>query len=230
VTRPILSVIIVLACAVSVSAQSSGPAPRPHRVTASAGVSWLGGYPIGSNTATLRRNQPGTTSPSPFTLFDADVSMERAVGIDARLSYALSRAFELEVTSSFAQPGTAVHITQDPETASVVLADQHFSQFVIEGSVVWQLPRLEVGPRGRSYVIAGAGYLRQLDADRVKAETGTVSHVGGGVRYWLRGGDATRRGLGLRAEVRLQMRSGGVELANKARLFPALHLLAFAGL
>ena len=43
------------------------------------------------------------------------------------------------------------------------------------------------GP-GRS-CLAGAGYLRQLHQDRTLIEHGQIFYAGGGLRYWLRGGD-----------------------------------------
>jgi hypothetical protein len=102
-------------------------------------------------------------------------------------------------------------------------------QYLIDVSAVWQISQLELGNRARPYVVAGGGYLRQLDVDRVKAETGNLFHLGGGIRYWLRGSDARRRALGLRAEVRAQLRSGGLEFEEKTRLAPAANLFLFFG-
>jgi hypothetical protein len=229
VIRALIIAIVVFGGVLPASAQGQDPAPRAHRFTLSGGLSWLGGYPIGSNTATLRRNEPGTTTPTPFTLLHADVSIERAWGADARLGYALTRAFELEVRGGYSRPPVAISISQDPESEALVLGDEDLSQFVVDGSIVWHLSRLALGTRMRPYLTAGAGHVWQLYEDRVQVETGALAHVGGGVRYWLRGGDAARRALGIRGEVRLQLRSGGVEIEDKTRLFPAVHLLGFLG-
>jgi hypothetical protein len=228
-TRAVFVVVVGLTTTVPVVAQAQGPAPETHAFTVSGGASWLGGYPIGANSATLRRNEPGTTAPSPFTLFNADLSIERAWGADARLAYAVTEAFELELGGAYSRPAVAISIAQDPESTAVVLSGEKLYQFVVDGSVVWHLSRLALAGRTRPYLTAGAGRLWQLDGDRVQVETGTVAHVGGGVRYWLRGGDGIRRALGVRGEVRLQMRSGGVEIESKTRLFPAVHLLGFFG-
>jgi hypothetical protein len=227
--RPALIAALVLAGALPASARAQDPAPRAHRFTIAGGPSWLGGYPIGESTATLRRNEPGTTTPSAFTLFNADVSIEHAWGADARLGYALTRAFELEVRGAYSRPPVAISISQDPESDPVLLRDENLLQFVVDGSVLWHLSRLALGPRVRPYLTAGAGHMWQLDEDRVQAETGVLAHLGGGVRYWLRGGDAARRALGVRGEVRLQMRSGGVNIDERTRLFPAVHVLGFFG-
>lgn len=228
-SRALFTVILLLTTTVPAFAQEHDPLPRAHAFTLSGGMSWLGGHPIGANSATLRRNEPGTTTPSAFTLFNADLSIERAWGADVRLGYALTRAFEMELRGGYSRPAVAISISQDAESDAVVLGDEDLYQFVLDGSIVWHLSQLTIGPRMRPYLTAGAGRLWQLDEERVQVETGTVAHLGAGVRYWLRGGDPARRALGLRGEVRLQMRSGGLEIEAKTRLFPAIHLLGFVG-
>ena len=241
--RGAMAALLVVASASSAAAQTvlaspkragqetreGGPTLREHRFTVSGGLSWLGGYDIGTSTATLRRNQPGTAAPGPFTLFRADASMQSRAAVEARIGYALTRELALEVGGSYGRPVVSANITDDAEAGPERLADQRLSQYGIDASAVWQLSALKLGSRGRPYVIGGAGYLRQLDVDRVKAETGRTFHIGGGLRYWLRGGDATRRALGLRAEARLQARTGGVDFAGKTRVFPVVNMFGFFG-
>jgi hypothetical protein len=223
-----IAALLVVACASSAAAQS-GPALREHRFTISGGLSWLGGYDIGTSTATLRRNQPGTATPGPFTLFRADASVQSRAAVEARLGYALTRDFALELGGSYGRPVVSANITDDAEAGPERLSDQRLSQYIFDASAVWQLSAPKLGNRGRPYVTGGAGYLRQLDVDRVKAETGRTFHIGAGLRYWLRGGDATRRALGLRAEARLQARTGGVDFAGKTRVFPVVNMFGFFG-
>lgn len=225
----LLVALVLTGCASSAVAQPQDPAPRAHRFTLSGGVSWLGGYPVGGNSATLRRNEPGTVTPNSFTLFHADASIERALGAETRLGYALTRGFELEVRGAFARPRVAVRISQEAEGEAVVVSDEDLSHFVVDGSIVWHLSRFALGSRARPYLTAGAGYLWQLYEDRVQVETGGLAHIGGGVRYWLRGGDSSRRALGLRGEARLQLRSGGVEFEDKTRISPVVHVMGFFG-
>ena len=224
-TRAIVLTIAVLASAAAAEAQTSSAPRSGHRFIVSGGLSWLGGYGLGTTTATLRRNEPGTATPNPFTLFQADTSLERAFGVDTRLAYALSPAFELELGGAFSQPKVAASISQDQEGQAVVLADQKLMQFTLEGSVLWNVAAIDLGPRALTYVIGGAGYLRQVDDDRANVETGLVTHIGGGVRYWLRGDARSRRALGLRGEARLQVRSGGLEFEDKVRMAPVVNVL-----
>ena len=210
-------------------AQDADPALRAHRFTVLLGGSWVGGYPIGENTALIRSNQPGTLTPEGIPLFHAESSFEHAFGTEARVGFALTRTLAVEAGASFAQPNLAVDISQDSESGPVRIADEHVTEFIIDLNVNWQVPGFRVGPHGRPYVLAGGGYLRQLYEDRIKVETGSVAYVGGGVRYWFRGGDATHRALGLRAEARLLMRRGGIDLANDLRSSPVINLFGFLG-
>ena len=225
----VIVAIAVCGCVATAAAQDTGPSLRAHRFTVAGGVSWLGGYPIGSNTATLRRNETGTPTPGSFTLFAADASLRRAAGVDAKVGFGLTRTLAVEFGAGYARPRMVVEITGDPESPSVALSDEEISQYTVEAAVLWQLSQLNLGRRARPYVSVGGGYLRQLYDDRVKVETGRVAHIGGGVRYWLRGGNAARRALGLRAELRAERRSGGIELAGQARVFPVAQVFAFYG-
>ena len=228
--RPALTFVVAFcACVASAAAQDRAPAPRAHRFTLAGGLSWLGGYPIGGNTASLRRNEPGTPTPSGFTLFTADASLLHAAGVDAKIGFGLTRAVAVEFGGGYARPRLAVDITQDQESPSVVLADEQISQYIIDAAVLWQISQLNLGGHARPYVSVGGGYLRQLYENRVQVETGHLLHIGGGVRYWLRGGDPARRAVGIRAELRAERRSGGIELAGRARVFPVANLFAFFG-
>jgi hypothetical protein len=192
-------------------------------------VSSSGGYPIGGNIASLRRNETGTTTPSSFTLFRADAALQRGTGFEMRIGYALTRALSIEAGGSFAQPTLAISITQDSESPSQVLADDRITQYVVDVTALWQISQLNLGRRARPFVSVGGGYLRQLYEDRVKVESGKVFHAGGGVRYWLRGGDGIGAALGVRAEAGAQMRMDGIELAGEKRMFPVVSVFGFFG-
>jgi hypothetical protein len=107
-----------------------------------------------------------------------------------------------------------------------VLEAERLAQYVIDLGVVWQLPRPVLG-RLRPFVTGGGGYLRQLYDERTLVETGQVYYLGGGVRYWLSGGDARRRSLGLRGDVRATWRLDGVDFEDQTRAWPSVSLLMF---
>lgn len=220
-TRAIVAAWLVLA-AVGPAVAQDAPMLRAHRFTVSGGVALLGGYDIGSATARLRRNETGTTQPGNLTLFTADGSIERAPSVEARIGFTLTPTVAVEFGGSYSRPVVAVDIGNDTEAGETPeLTDQRLSQYVFDVSGVWQISRLQLGRRARPYLTFGGGYLRQLDVDRVRAETGKIFHAGAGLRYWL------RRSFGARAEFDAEFRSGGVVFERGTRVAPALKLFAF---
>ncbi|MEZ5287242.1 MAG: hypothetical protein R2712_21060 [Vicinamibacterales bacterium] len=209
------------------AAQGSAPALRAHRVSVSGGLTWTGGYDVGDAAAVLRGNGVGATPPS-FTLLQADSRIGPAAGGDVRIGFALSPSLTIESGFGYSRPGLTTRVSADPEAAPITLDPERLSQFLVEAGIVWQVPGPVVAGRLRPFVSAGGGYLRQLYSERTLVETGRVFHAGGGMRYWLRGGDGVRRSLGLRGELRVLVRSGGVEFADRARAAPvaAVHLFA----
>jgi len=226
-----LRVLAVLACGCLLggTAQAQGTAERPslrrHRVTLSGGLGWAGGYPIGDATAELRGNAVGTTAP-PFTLFETRSSIGGVTGADVRVGFSLLRQLAVEVGVAYSRPGVTTELSQDPEASPITLEAERLRQYVIDVGAVWQLPRPAAG-RLRPFLTGGAGYLRQLYDERTLVETGRVYYVGGGARYWLRGGDGRRRSLGLRGDVRATFRQDGVDFEGRARVWPAGAVMMF---
>jgi hypothetical protein len=206
-------------------AQAQGTSGVEQRVIVSAGLAAAGGYPVGDRTFDLRRNG---TPPEPLALFRAESSFENAPGFDARVAYALSRAFSVEVAGTFSRPTLGVRITQDDETASESRSSESIGQYTVELSGLFHLPGRPLGTAARPYVIGGGGYLRQLHEERLLVETGRVGYAGGGVHYRLRGdGSAGRRTMGIRGEVCLVVRSRGIDFENKNRAYPRFSALGF---
>lgn len=227
-----LHAIMGLACACLLAAgtalaqgSADGPSLRRHHVTVAAGVTWMGGYDIGDATAQLRGNAAGTSAP-PFTLFRAESAVDGVAGLEARVGYAVSRQLSIEVGVGYARPGITTRLSQDEEATPIAIDAERLAQYVIDVGAVWQLPR-PISGRFRPFVAGGLGYLRQLYDERTLVETGRVYHVGGGARYWLRGGDGRQRSLGLRGDVRATFRQDGVDFEGKARAWPAVSVMMF---
>jgi hypothetical protein len=87
-----------------------------------------------------------------------------------------------------------------------------------------------MGGRLAPFVSGGAGYLRQLHEDRTFAETGQLYYAGGGARYWLHGGRGRTRPVGIRGELRINVRRHGIDFANETRSYPTFFLAAFVGI
>lgn len=198
------------------------------QVTIGGGVSWPGGYDIGSSTAELRRNATGSAN-QPFALFVADSRISRSIGGEVRVGVALSRRVAIEGGAAFARPRIAVTISADTEAGAQSLDGESLQQYLFDAALAWHLPKpasLPVGP----FLLAGAGYLRQLHQDRTLVESGQVYYAGAGARYWLKGGPDAPRSLGLRGDVRVNLRRNGIDFENATRVFPTASLHFFLGL
>lgn len=211
------------------------PGLRPHHVTLTGGVVWSGPYAVGDAAAQLRGNAPGATAP-PFTLFSADSRLSMALGPEFRVGFPLTRSFAVDGGLGFSRPRVAIAIAHDAEAPPQELDGEQLDQYQIDAQVTWQVPvpararRRATLMRLAPFVAGGAGYLRQLHEGRSLAETGWVYHAGGGARYWLRGGSRSSRDLGVQADAQFNVRTGGIDFANKMRLYPTLKVSVFVGL
>ena len=195
------------------------------QVTISGGVGWSGGYDIGYSSAELRTNAPGSSTP-PFTLFNVDSRISPSPGGEVRVGVGFSRGLAVEGGVLFARRRLAFRITGDPETASPQLDGETLQHYVFDAGLLWQLPVLR-GRSVRTFAGAGAGYLRQLHQDRTLVETGQIYYVLGGARYWLRGLPNSSRSLGLRGDVRLNLRRNGIDFDDRMRMYPTVSVLMF---
>lgn len=223
-----LPIAVVLLCSSAAGAQAQeAPTLRAHRVVLDGGVTWSGEYPIGDTQAQLRGNAPG--APAPFTLFTASSDVRRAQGVTVRVGFTLTPSVMVEAGGAFSRPRVGVAIAQDTEAGAQQIAGERLKQYFFDGALVWHLPQ-RLGPRVRPFVVGGGGYLRQLHEERTLVETGQIYYGGVGARYWIRGGSGTTRSMGLRGDLRANVRRGGVDFENKARVFPTASLHFFVGL
>jgi hypothetical protein len=204
------------------------PGLRPHHFTIGAGLVWSGAYGIGGSTAELRGNATGPTAP-PFTLFDADAQVSPATAPELRVGFAVTRRLAIEAGASLGHPRVRVSISNDAEAPAQQLPGEELEQYQFDAAATWQLP-IPMGRRFAPFVIGGGGHLRQLHEDRTLAETGQFYYAGGGAKYWWRGGSATSKAIGLRGDVRVNVRRKGIDFDDKLRAYPTLSLSLFVGL
>lgn len=220
-------VVMALLVPALASAQES-PALRAHHFTIGAAVGQSGAYDVGDATAQLRGNGLGASA-TPFTLFNAESRVTAATAPAIQVGFALSRTLALEGSAMFTHPRISVSISGDAEAPAQELPGERLQQYQFEAGLTWQVP-VRMGRRLAPFVGAGGGYLRQLHEDRTLAETGQVYHAGVGARYWLRGGTAASKAIGLRGDVRLNLRRNGIDFEDKMRAYPSVSLSAFIGL
>ena len=204
------------------------PELREHRFTIGAGVVWSGAYDIGDATAQLRGNGPGASAP-PVTLFTSESRVTSTTSPELRIGFMMTRRVALEFGASVTQPHIAVAIASDAEAPSQQLPGEKLDQYLFEGGAAWQLP-VRMGTRLAPFVAGGATFLRQLHEDRTLAETGQIYHVGGGARYFLRGGHGAGRALGLRGDARVNFRRNGIDFENTMRTYSTFSFSVFVGL
>lgn len=199
------------------SAQSSPDWLRARSFEADVSAVWFGGESLGRSAATLIPNQQG----APYELFVTDSRLAAAPGVEARVGYRITRALAIEGAFLYGAPELRTRITRDTENAATVTAAERLSQYMVDVSAVWHLTGLG-GMRAVPFVFGGAGYLRQLHADRILLESGRTFHAGAGVKIAL---SSRPRGLirtlGVRADARLSVRDGGVTLEDDSNVHAA---------
>ena len=140
----------------------------------------------------------------------------------------MTRDLAIEGGVTYARPTVTTRVSGDPELlAGATLDAGRLRRYVFDVGVTWQLPAAWAGGRLRPFVSGGAGYLRELYDERTLVETGRLAHAGAGARYFLRGGDGSRRAVGIRGDVRLAWRQDGVEFEGRTRRMPSASVQLF---
>lgn len=205
-----LVVVASLAAPVIASAQAMPPL---HRLEVYGGGGWLIGGSLGSRDANLRANGSSTA----FTLFKTRSSMTAAPAVEVGVGTLVTRRVGAEARLVYGRPEVRTSVSADTEGAPAVTVVERIDQYAITGSVVVLIDELR--RRGATpYVVAGAGYVRQLHEGQTVIEHGHSIHVGGGVKRWLWTRDRHLvKAAGLRGDARLELVSGGVAFDNRLR-------------
>ena len=207
-----LCTFVTLLCGSATIAVAQDAAPRPRSFEVSASALALGGVDFGSQNANLTANDPGNPD---FILFATSSQIDTGAGLDARVTFNLSRTFAIEGAFTWTRQTAETAVTSDSEAVPNITLTQDLSTYFVEAATVVHLHGLQFAHgRGLPFVFAGGGYLRQLDGESILVDTGTVFDAGGGVKYFF----ATRphglvRAIGVRADGRIYVRSGGLDLS-----------------
>ena len=192
--------------------------PRRGSVEVGGGLWWNGGFGIESLPAELTANA-GNDAP-PVTLFNTESNVGTVSGVQGRIGFFLSSSLSLEAGAKYSRPVLAVRVFDDFEEAEGLTAEQTMSRYLFDGSLLLHPQRWRfAGGRAAPFVIAGAGYLRELHEGRELVETGRTYHAGFGVKYWLTQG---RRRVGIRGEALYVVRDRGYGSDSARRSHPAV--------
>jgi hypothetical protein len=203
-------------------AAPAGAQVREPRLQLSIGGLWDGGSAFGAQGATETRNQVGGER---YTLFETRTDVEAAGGLEARLTYWVTREIGAEIGGAWSTPRLVTRISSDSEGAPDLAAASDVAQYVIDAAAVVRMRRLAMaGGRVEPFLTAGVGYLRQVYDGNGLIETGTTYHAGGGALIWFQ---PVRRSwlkrVGARADARWTRHNGGMAFGdNGHRTFGAL--------
>jgi hypothetical protein len=211
---------LLVTSATPLAAQTTRPqasrAPRDHGIELTFGGAWTGGNSFGSADANLQ-----APDGSSLTLFKSSSDLGAGGGLEAHLSFRVTKPLAAEFSGTWAQATIHTSLSGDFENADPITATVGISRFTLEGSAVWTL-----NSRGRVrwFVRGGFGWMREVDETGVLTEDGTIANIGGGMKYWWRDqARGTFRKLGLRVEGRAAIRSSGISLDQKStRVAPVL--------
>jgi len=192
----------------------------PGRIEVVAAGVRSSGHHLGSATADLLSNQVPRSSPTP--LFTANTELRPSVAVDVSVGYRLTRTFTVEGFIARSRPVVETTVTNDLELTVGGSARESLTQYRLGGGVVLDLPAVSfVGGRARPFVVGGAGYLREDSSGGTSSSTGTVYHLGAGIRVHLieRANARILKVLGVKGDVRVHRRDGGFEFEDRRRTF-----------
>jgi hypothetical protein len=203
------------------SAQSASP-PEP-RFELGIGGLWMGTASLGSKTAT---ETTGSGAATP--LFNTSSELAAAFGVEGRIGVRVFRSLVAEADASYLKPQLRIATSADTESAAPVTATETVEQVTIGGSVLWYLGGGHRWPRFAPFLMAGAGYLRQLHEQGTLVAEGRFYQFGGGANLLL---VSSRRfhtkGVGARVDFRALIRSKGIAFDGGSTTSPAAGVSAF---
>lgn len=201
-------VLAAAACVWLAAPAAAQTRPVPPRILIDVGGTMLGGGALGSTDATYL-----TPTGESFTLFSTSQSWSAGAGIIGHLQVRVAPRVALELSGSWTRPEIRSKITGDFEGAADTTATAAVSQFLTNGGLV-----VSFKTRGKwtPFARGAVSWLRHLSDDETLYQDGISAELGGGIRYAWKEKRGHVKPYGLRADVWISARSGGLELAQKS--------------
>ena len=174
------------------------------------GGTFSGSASAGSTEATLIDPSGGE-----LVLFRTTNRIKSGLGAEALISRRLGERLRLELAIGWAPSEFESTISSDFENATGVTVSQEAHHLTGELGLAYRLVQ-----RGRFdfFVRAAGGAYREITDDRSLVENGWRASVGGGTLIRLRQSPSGFFGrLGLRADLRMQARGGGIAFGDSGR-------------
>lgn len=184
--------------------------PASAQVLFDVGAVFLGSAGAGS-TSVVYTAPDGTKVPQ-FTL---DNSIGPAIGVTGNVSIRISPRVSLEATARWARPKFRTKLAGDTDGADNTTATQSVDQFDLGGGA-----RIGLKSFGRWHTFARGtfGWLRELSDDRSLYQDGWTAELGGGATFQWKEKKGHFRPYGIRTDIWLDLRHGGLSFAEKSRL------------
>ena len=191
------------------------PVAGSRSIELSVGGTLMSPAPAGSSSATLI-----TSNGSRLTVFEAESRTGPGFGADATLGFRLASGVWIEAAGGWSRATASTRVSGDVETAPALTVSETISRLSAEAGLL-----IYFADRGDTswFVRGSGGWMRELVAGNALADDGVIATGGGGLRHWFRqnGAGAVKR-VGVRAEGRLIVRTGGVAFGDAGlRLAPA---------
>ena len=214
--RGVMAAVCAVVCGCAASAAEAQTATGDGRFEVSGGVTWTSHLSLGSIGATE------TAASGGFTLFSTSTELAAAPGVEVRLGVRLTPVFEVEGSSSYSQPRLQSTISGDFESSTTITASEVVHQYTVDGALVANIARWRMGDRTMPFVLAGAGYIRDLHEGETLAVSGQRYFAGGGIKYLLVSRPHRLKGVGVRVDARALAQRKGVAFDGRLRVTPTL--------
>jgi hypothetical protein len=213
----------IVVCLGSAAAASAQP-PRPARFDVAGGVRWTPQMKLHEMDA-----DETSASGGRFRLFASETMLDPAASVEGRVGFLLTSILQVGVTGSFAKSRLSTRLSADVENIPDVTARESLMRWTIGGEILADLADWRMGAHTVPFLVAGAGYMRELHQGRILSEQGRFYEFGGGIAVVTQ--DTPRAPLkrsGLRVDVRAHARSGGVAFDDRVRIAASFVASLFA--
>ena len=188
--------------------------PASAQILFDAGLVFVGGVNAGSTSA-VYTGPDGSLVPQ----FSIDKSIAPAIGVTSHLSIRVSSRVALEATAMWVRPELRTRLAGDTDGADNAVATQSVDRFVVGGGASVRLKRFG---RWHTFARASVGWLRELADDQSLYQDGWNAQLGGGANFLWKEKRGRFKPYGIRTDVWLDVRHGGMSFAEKSRtLAPA---------
>lgn len=217
-----LGAVLVASTATAQTPSTTKPTTAKNGRELTVGGIFAGPTSMGSADAQLF----GPNNTPSLTLFSTKNTMSAGFGPEVLLGFKSGRRLWFEVGAGVTWPSLKTTVTKDFEQATDQVLSARVTSWSVEGALLWYFHQ---GPKTSWFIRGSGGLMGEVSSDLSVSKTGFIGSGGLGVRHWWRAdGKGAIKRVGLRAEFRGVVRTGGISLDNRtARFGPAgtVHLV-----